>query len=152
LFPKHKRQRRIRGREPVHSHLWSKRKRHDLHRGDEIAGPLELIRGSSWKSKKRIKESISSEARRRQINADHSIATRRQELSVSAILLGIFGGLVGVVIGVGLGLALGSVLAAVLHVSPMEGGAGYFAVAIVLIVALIIAPSSIVFVLYGAQG
>src|SRR5947208_14963033 len=37
------------------------------------------IRGSSWKSKKRIKESISSEARRRQTNADHSIATRRQE-------------------------------------------------------------------------
>jgi len=56
------------------------------------------IRDSSWKSKKRIKESISSEARRRQINADHSIATRRQELSVNAILHGIFGGLVGVVI------------------------------------------------------
>ena len=37
------------------------------------------IRDSSWKSKKRIKESISSEARRRQTNADHSIATRRQE-------------------------------------------------------------------------
>ena len=95
---------------------------------------------------------ISSEARRRQTNADHSIATRRQELSVSAILLGIFGGLVGVVVGLGLGLVPGSVLVATLHVSPREGGAGYFAVAIVLIVALIIAPSSIVFVLYGAQG
>jgi hypothetical protein len=34
----------------------------------------------------------------------------------------------------------------------MAGGAGYFAVAIVLIVALIITPSSIVCVLYWAQG
>jgi len=34
----------------------------------------------------------------------------------------------------------------------MAGGAGYFAVAIVLIVALVFAPSSIVFVLYGTQG
>jgi hypothetical protein len=65
---------------------------------------------------------------------------------------GYFGGLVGVVVGLGLGLVPGSVLVATLHVSPREGGAGYFAVAIVLIVALIIMPSSIVFVLYGAQG
>ena len=84
------------------------------------------IRGSSWKSKKRIKESIFSEARRRQIDADHSIATRRQELSVSAILLGIFGGLVGVVVGLGLGLVLCSVLATAPHVSPMAGGRRLF--------------------------
>ena len=73
-----------------------------------------------------------------------------KKLSVGAILLAIFGCLVGVVVG----LVLGSVLATALHVSPMEGGAGYLAVAIALIVVLIITPSSILLALYwrGVKG
>ena len=70
-----------------------------------------------------------------------------KKLSVRAILLAIFGCLVGVVVG----LVLGSVLATALHVSPMEGGAGYFAVAIALIVVLIIGPSSILLALYWRE-
>jgi hypothetical protein len=71
-----------------------------------------------------------------------------KKLPVNAILFGILAGVVGAAVGLGVGIALGSVLAAALHVSPMEGGAGYFAVAIALIVALIVTPSSILLTLY----
>src|SRR6266487_2043324 len=55
-------------------------------------------------------------------------------LSVSAILFGILGGIIGIAAGLFLGFALGSGLAAAFHVSTFEGEAGYFAVAIALLV------------------
>jgi len=76
------------------------------------------------------------------------ISPRPKKLPVSAILFGILAGVVGVAAGLGLGLALGSVLASAFHVSSMEGEAGYFAVAIALIVALIVTPTSILLTLY----
>ena len=77
-----------------------------------------------------------------------------KKLPVRAILFGILAGVVGTAVGLGVGIALGSVLAAALHVSPMEGEAGYFAVAIALIVALIATPSTILLTLYwrGIRG
>src|SRR5207247_7992500 len=47
-----------------------------------------------------------------------------------------------------LGFALGSALAAAFHVSTFEGEAGYFAVAIALLVTFIVTPLSILLVLY----
>jgi len=76
------------------------------------------------------------------------ISPRPKKLPVSAILFGILAGVVGVAAGLGLGAALGSVLASAFHVSTMEGEAGYFVVAIALIVALIVTPSSILLALY----
>ena len=76
------------------------------------------------------------------------ISPRPKKLPVRAILFGILAGVVGVAAGLGLGLALGSVLASAFHVSSMEGEAGYFAVAIALIVALIVTPTSILLTLY----
>ena len=77
-----------------------------------------------------------------------------EKLPISAILFGILAGVVGGAARLGLGLALGSVLASAFHVSSMEREAGYFAVAIALIVALIVAPSSILLTLYwrGFEG
>jgi hypothetical protein len=77
-----------------------------------------------------------------------------KKLPVSAILLGILGGIIGIGAGLFLGFALGSALAAALHVSTFEGEAGYFAVAIALIVAVIVTPSAILLTLYwrGIRG
>src|SRR5438874_1194717 len=69
-------------------------------------------------------------------------------LSVSAILFGILGGSIGIAAGLFLGFALGSALAAAFHVSTFEGEAGYFAVAIALLVTFIVTPLSILLVLY----
>src|SRR5213596_4149196 len=69
-------------------------------------------------------------------------------LSVSAILFGILGGIIGIAAGLFLGFALGSALAAAFHVSTFEGEAGYFAVAIALLVTFIVTPLSIPLVLY----
>src|SRR6059058_5881080 len=69
-------------------------------------------------------------------------------LSVSAILFGILGGVIGIAAGLFLGFALGSALAAAFHVSTFEGEAGYFAVAIALLVTFIVTPLSILLVLY----
>jgi ABC-type antimicrobial peptide transport system permease subunit len=65
-------------------------------------------------------------------------ATRK--LSVSAILLGILGGIIGLGVGLFLGFALGAALAAAFHVSTFEGEAGYFAVAIAILVTLVVTP------------
>jgi hypothetical protein len=73
-------------------------------------------------------------------------ATRK--LSASAILLGIVAAIIGIVLGLFLGFALGSLLAAALHVPAREGVAGYFTVAIALIVSCVVAPASIVVTLY----
>ena len=88
------------------------------------------------------------------MNSDHQLQAATKKLSVSAILFGILAGFTGVGGGLILGLALGSALAAALHVSPMEGGAGYFAVSIALIVTLIVTPSTISLTLYwrGIRG
>jgi len=64
-----------------------------------------------------------------------------KKLPVSAILFGILAGIVGGVVGLVLGIFLGSALAAAFHVSPMEGGAGYFAVAIALLVGALVCHS-----------
>jgi hypothetical protein len=76
------------------------------------------------------------------------ISPRPKKLPVSAILFGILAGVVGVAAGLALGAALGSVLASAFHVSTMEGEAGYFAVAIALMVALVVTPSAILLTLY----
>jgi hypothetical protein len=70
------------------------------------------------------------------------------KLSVSAILFGIIAGIVSIEAGLLLGFALGVALAAAFHVSTFEGKAGYFAVAIALIVTFIVTPLSILLALY----
>ena len=83
------------------------------------------------------------------MNSDPQLQAATKKLRVSAILFGVLAGIVGLGGGLILGIALGSALAAAFHVSPMEGGAGYFAVAISLIVALVVTPTSILLTLYG---
>ena len=70
------------------------------------------------------------------------------KLSFSTILFGIVGGIIGIGAGLFLGFALGAALAAAFHVSTFEGGAGYFAVAIALLVTFIVTPVSILLALY----
>ena len=66
-----------------------------------------------------------------------------KKLSVKAILLGIVGGIIGLAVGLFLGFALGAILARVMHISSFEGGAGYFAILIALLVTLLVAPVAI---------
>lgn len=77
-----------------------------------------------------------------------------KKLSVSAILFGMLAGVIGIAAGLFLGFALGAGLAAAFHVSSFEGGAGYFAAAIALIVTCIVAPSVTLLALYwrGIRG
>jgi len=82
------------------------------------------------------------------MNSDPQLQAATKKLRVSAILFGVLAGIVGLGGGLILGIALGSALAAAFHVSPMEGGAGYFAVAIALMVALVVTPASILLTLY----
>ena len=60
----------------------------------------------------------------------------------------------GIAAGLFLGFALGAALAAALHVPSREGEAGYFTVAIALIVTCIVTPVSILVTLYwrGARS
>jgi hypothetical protein len=80
------------------------------------------------------------------------LATKK--LSVSAILFGILAGIIGIAAGLFLGFVLGAALAAAFHVSTFEGGAGYFAAAIALIVTFVVAPGLILLTLYwrGTRG
>jgi hypothetical protein len=71
-----------------------------------------------------------------------------KKLSASAILFGIIAGIIGVAGGLFLGFALGAALASAFHISSFEGGAGYFAVSIALVVTLIVTPLLIVLTLY----
>jgi len=77
-----------------------------------------------------------------------------KKLSVSAILLGIVGGMIGLAAGLFLGFALGAALASVFHVSSFEGGAGYFAISIAILVTLLVLPVAILVTLYwrGIRG
>jgi hypothetical protein len=77
-----------------------------------------------------------------------------KKLSFSAIIFGILAGIIGIAAGLFLGFALGAALAAAFHVSTFEGEAGYFAAAIALLVACIIAPALILVTLYwrGTRG
>jgi hypothetical protein len=77
-----------------------------------------------------------------------TIQARASTLTFGAILLGIVGGIVGIIIGLLLGLLLGSILASSLNVSTREGEAGYFMVAVGLIVTAVVAPLTIIFTLY----
>jgi hypothetical protein len=88
------------------------------------------------------------------MNSEHQLQATTKRLPFSAILFGILAGIVGGAAGLVLGIFLGSALAAALHVSPLEGGAGYFAVGIALIVGLIVTPSAILLTLYwrGIRG
>src|SRR5437667_11827645 len=67
-----------------------------------------------------------------------SVKAAINNLSVSAILFGVLGGIIGMAAGLFLGFALGSGLASAFHVSTFEGEAGYFAVAIALLVTFIV--------------
>jgi hypothetical protein len=71
-----------------------------------------------------------------------------KKLSVSSILLGIVGGIIGLAAGLFLGFALGAMLAKVMHVSSFEGGAGYFAISIAILVTILVAPAAILLTLY----
>lgn len=71
-----------------------------------------------------------------------------RNISVGAILFGIGAGIIGLALGLLLGIAIGAGLAAALNVSAREGAAGYFAVGIALIVAVLVTPASILFTLY----
>jgi hypothetical protein len=77
-----------------------------------------------------------------------------KKLSLSAILFGILAGIIGIGGGLFLGFVLGGALAAAFHVSTFEGGAGYFAAAIALLVTCIVAPGLILLTLYwrGIRG
>src|SRR5215813_6148389 len=77
-----------------------------------------------------------------------------KKLSVSAILLGILGGMIGLAAGLFLGFALGAILARVMHISSFEGGSGYFAISIALLVTVLVAPLAILLTLYwrGTRG
>ena len=77
-----------------------------------------------------------------------------KKLSLSAILFGILAGIIGIAAGLFLGFALGAALAAAFHVSSFEGGAGYFAAAIALLVTCIVAPGLTLLTLYwrGTRG
>src|SRR6476620_5348167 len=69
-------------------------------------------------------------------------------------LLGIVGGIIGLAAGLFLGFALGAALASVFHVSSFEGGAGYFAISIAILVTSVVAPVLIVGTLFwrGIRG
>jgi hypothetical protein len=56
--------------------------------------------------------------------------------------------------GLFLGFALGAALASVFHVSSFEGGAGYFAISIAILVTIVVAPVVITVTLYwrGTRG
>src|SRR5207237_6069887 len=56
--------------------------------------------------------------------------------------------------GLFLGFALGAILAKVLHISSFEGGAGYFAILVALLVTVLVAPVAILLTLYwrGIRG
>src|SRR5437868_14946927 len=78
----------------------------------------------------------------------------KKKLPVSAILFGILAGIIGIAAGLFLGFALGAALAAAFHVSTFEGGAGYFAAAIAVLVTCIIAAGVVLLTLYwrGTRG
>src|SRR5215467_3636920 len=80
--------------------------------------------------------------------------TAPKKLSVSAILLGIVGGIIGLAAGLFLGFALGAIPASVMHISSFEGGYGYFAISIAILVTLLVAPIAILLTLYwrGIRG
>ena len=80
--------------------------------------------------------------------------TAPKKLSVSSILFGIIGGIIGLAAGSLLGFALGAILARAFHISSFEGGAAYFAIAIAILVAAVVAPVMIVVTLYwrGTRG
>jgi hypothetical protein len=88
------------------------------------------------------------------MNSNHQLQATTKKLPVSGILFGVLAGIIGIGAGLFLGFALGSALAAALHVSPMEGGAGYFATSIALIVTAVVTPSAILLALYwrGIRG
>jgi hypothetical protein len=82
------------------------------------------------------------------MNSEHPLQPATKKLPVSAVFFGILGGIIGVGAGLFLGFALGSALATAFHVSAFEGGAGYFAISIALVVTAIITPTSILLTLY----
>jgi hypothetical protein len=76
------------------------------------------------------------------------MGTAIRKLSVSAVRLGIIGGIIGLAVGLFLGFALGAALVRVFHISSFEGGAGYFAILIAIIVTIVITPVAIVLTLF----
>jgi hypothetical protein len=56
---------------------------------------------------------------------------------------GNYWGIIGLAAGLFLGFAFGAILAKVLHISSFEGGAGYFAVVIALLVTVLVRQSQL---------
>jgi cytochrome c biogenesis factor len=75
-------------------------------------------------------------------------ASRAKKLSLWAILLGIVGGIIGLIAGLFLGFALGAMMAKLMHISSFEGGSGYFAIAIAVLVTVLVTPVTILLTLY----
>ena len=115
--------------------------------GDELAGQAEIP------FRRQLATSSLPEITRRSGPATARLCST-EKLSVSAIFIGILAGVIGLGAGLFLGFALGAALAAAFHVSTFEGEAGYFAVAIALIVTCIVTPGSILLALYwrGIRG
>src|SRR5947209_5184641 len=76
--------------------------------------------------------------------------TAPKKLRLKTVLLGI----IGLATGLFLGFALGAILAKVMHISSFEGGAGYFAISIAILVTVLVAPLAILLTLYwrGTRG
>src|SRR4029077_1746776 len=137
---KHKRQRRVRRSKTVNSHLRSEGQRTELRSGNEVPWPVELL-GTDYGNRKNTSADRPNRAAHGADFALNILVTAAiNRLSVSAILFGIIAGIVSIGAGLLLGFALGA-LAAAFHVSTFEGEAGYFAVAIALIVTFIVTHS-----------
>jgi hypothetical protein len=80
--------------------------------------------------------------------------TAPKKLRLNTVLLGIVAGIIGLATGLFLGFALGAILARVMHISSFEGGAGYFAISIAILVTVLVAPLAILLTLYwrGTRG
>jgi hypothetical protein len=115
---------------------------------------MELFRSDRRDRKNASTDQPSPEPGSSQFALTSPVPPATRKLSVSAILFGILAGIIGIAAGLFLGFALGAALAAAFHVSSFEGGAGYFAVAIALLVTCIVAPGLILVTLYwrGTRG
>jgi hypothetical protein len=78
--------------------------------------------------------------------------TAPKKLRLNTVLLGIVAGIIG--LATGLFLGFGAILARVMHISSFEGGAGYFAISIAILVTVLVAPLAILLTLYwrGTRG
>jgi len=150
----HERERSVRGSEPVDSNFWPKWERDDLRGSKQIAWPMELFGSRRRDRENASADRLASGSDTGDLALNTPVQSATKKLSVSTILFGILAGIIGIAAGLFLGFALGAALAATFHVSTFEGGAGYFAAAIALLVTCIVAPGLILLTLYwrGTRG